>query len=149
MRPGRSKNSRTQCAAIDRFIEEHRLPTTEPLRLEDPAEVRRVIALLADHGNVSTFDGHRPVYYLKPDQALRAAYYRNVVVHHFVPRGIIELALAMVGPGAVGKIEEDLWKARGSESGTFSNSSSSSLRRIAFGSRSERPRPIASRDGPG
>jgi glycerol-3-phosphate O-acyltransferase len=51
------------------------------------------------------------VNYLKPDQALGAAYYRNVVVHHFVPRGVVELALAMVGPGAVGKIEEDLWKA--------------------------------------
>ena len=96
-------------AGIDRFIEEHRLPTTETLRLEDPAEVRRTIALLADHGNVSTFEGHRPVYYLKPDQALRAAYYRNVVVHHFVPRGIVELALAMAEAGAVGKNEEGLW----------------------------------------
>jgi glycerol-3-phosphate O-acyltransferase len=99
------------CADLDGFIESHHLPTTEPLYLEDPSEVRRVIDLLAEHGNVVTFNGTRPVYYLKPDQALRAAYYRNVVVHHFVPRGVIELALAMVGPGAVGKIEEDLWKA--------------------------------------
>lgn len=99
------------CAALDGFIEEHHLPTTEALCLEDPSEVRRVIDLLAEHGNVATFNGTRPVYYLKPDQALRAAYYRNVVVHHFVPRGVVELALAMVGPGAVGKIEEDLWKA--------------------------------------
>ncbi len=99
------------CAALDGFIEKHKLPTTEPLYLEDPSEVRRVIDLLAEHGNVMTFNGTRPVYYLKPDQTLRAAYYRNVVVHHFVPRGVIELALAMVGPGAVGKIEEDLWKA--------------------------------------
>ena len=97
------------CADLDAFIEEHHLPTTEAMRLEDPSEVRRVIALLGEHGNVVTFNGTRPVYYLKPDQALRAAYYRNVVVHHFVPRGVIELALAMVGPGAVGKIEEDLW----------------------------------------
>jgi glycerol-3-phosphate O-acyltransferase len=99
------------CAALDGFIEKHHLPTTEALYLEDPAEVRRVIDLLAEHGNVVTFNGTRPVYYLKPDQALRAAYYRNVVVHHFVPRGVVELALAMVGPGAVGKIEEDLWRA--------------------------------------
>jgi glycerol-3-phosphate O-acyltransferase len=99
------------CAALDRFIEEHHLPTTEVLHLENPSEVRRVIDLLTEHGNVATFNGTRPVYYLKPDQALRAAYYRNVIVHHFVPRGVAELALAMVGPGAVGKKEEDLWKA--------------------------------------
>jgi glycerol-3-phosphate O-acyltransferase len=99
------------CAALDRFIEEHHLPTTEAVYLEEATEVRRVIDLLAEHGNVATFNGSRPVYYLKPDQAHRAAYYRNVVVHHFLPRGVVELALAMVGPGAVGKVEEDLWKA--------------------------------------
>jgi glycerol-3-phosphate O-acyltransferase len=99
------------CAALDGFIEERQLPTTEQLSLEDPSEVRRVIDLLAEHGNVATFNGTRPVYYLKPDQALRAAYYRNVVVHHFVPRGVVELALGLIGPGAVGKIEEDLWRA--------------------------------------
>lgn len=99
------------CAAIDRFVEDHHLPTTEQLRLEDPSEVLRVIALLTEHGNVATYHGRHPVYYLKPDQALRAAYYRNVVVHHFVPRGVLELALAMIGPGAVGKIEEQLWSA--------------------------------------
>ena len=99
------------CSALDRFIEENGLPTTEPLRLEDPAAVRKVIDLLAEHGNVVTFDGDNPVYYLRPDQALRSAYYRNVVVHHFVPRGVLELALAMLGPGAVGKSEEELWAA--------------------------------------
>jgi glycerol-3-phosphate O-acyltransferase len=99
------------CAALDGFIEAHQLPTTEALRLEDPSEVRRVIDLLAEHGNVVTFEGTRPVYYLKPDHALRASYYRNVVVHHFVPRGVVELALAMVGPGAIGKIEDELWTA--------------------------------------
>ncbi len=99
----------TSCAALDGFIEAHQLPTTEPLELDDDAEVRRVIDLLAEHGNVTTFEGIEPVFYLKPDQALRAAYYRNVVVHHFVPRGIAELALAGLGPGGVGKVEGELW----------------------------------------
>ena len=99
------------CSALMNFIEEHSLPTTERLRLQNTDAVRRVIDLLAEHGNVVTFHSDNPVYYLRPDQALRAAYYRNVVVHHFVPRGVAELALAMVGPGAIGKIEEDLWAA--------------------------------------
>ena len=99
------------CSELDRFIDDHNLPTTEPLHLENPAAVRRVIDLLAEHGNVAAFDGAVPVYYLKPEQALRAAYYRNVVVHHFVPRGVLELALGMTGPGSVGRIEEEVWKA--------------------------------------
>ena len=94
MRPASIDELAESCAALDRFIEEHHLPTTELLHLENPAEVRRVIDLLTEHGNVATFDGNRPVYYLKPDQALRAAYYRNVVVHHFVPRGVDR-----IGPG--------------------------------------------------
>jgi len=103
------------CAALEAFIEQQHLPTTETLRLENPGEVQRVIDLLSEHGNVVTFESDTPVFFLKPDQALRAAYYRNVVVHHFVPRGVLELALAMLDPndhqkvGAVGKVEEQLW----------------------------------------
>ncbi len=82
------------CSALDRFVEEHGLPTTEWLHLEDPAEVTRVLGLLTEHGNVSTHHGANEVYYLEGEQALRASYYRNVVVHHFIPRGIAELALA-------------------------------------------------------
>jgi glycerol-3-phosphate O-acyltransferase len=82
------------CAALDRFIEERGLPTTEPLHLEDAGEVGRVLGLLAEHGNVSTHHGVNEVFYLQGEQSLRASYYRNVVVHHFVPRGITELALA-------------------------------------------------------
>ena len=82
------------CLALDRFIEEHGLPTTEPLHLEDAAEVSRVLGLLAEHGNVSTHRGVNEVFYLHGEQALRASYYRNVIVHHFVPRGLAELALA-------------------------------------------------------
>ena len=99
------------CGALDMFIEQQHLPTTEDLHLDDPTAVHRVIDLLAEHGNVVTFEGTRPVYFLKPDQALRASYYRNVVVHHFVPRGVLELALAMLGSGAVGKIEDQLWSS--------------------------------------
>jgi glycerol-3-phosphate O-acyltransferase len=87
------------CAALDRFIEERGLPTTEPLHLEE------VLGLLAEHGNVSTHRGVNQVFYLQGEQSLRASYYRNVVVHHFVPRGITELALA----GS--RKEETFWQA--------------------------------------
>lgn len=97
------------CGELDEFIEQHRLPTTEHLALESPSEVARVLSLLAEHGNVSSFSGIEQVYYLKPEQALRASYYRNVVVHHFILRGIAELALTGLGSGALSKSELAFW----------------------------------------
>ncbi|NIS32808.1 MAG: glycerol-3-phosphate acyltransferase, partial [Actinobacteria bacterium] len=47
----------------------------------------------ADHGSVTiSDDGDR--FSLTPEQAIRAAYYRNMVVHFFVPGAIAELAVA-------------------------------------------------------
>jgi len=82
------------CEQLDRLIEQNRFPTTEALHLEKPNEVKRVLDLLAEHGNVSRFQGSADVFYLEGEQALRASYYRNVVVHHFLPRGVAEIALA-------------------------------------------------------
>ncbi|MGQ0848330.1 MAG: 1-acyl-sn-glycerol-3-phosphate acyltransferase [Actinomycetota bacterium] len=98
------------CTELDSFIEAHRLPTTEPLSLSKPGEVRRVLTLLGEHGNVSVFQGTEEVFYLNPEQALRASYYRNVVVHHFVPRAVAELALTGLGPGLAGDYEAELFE---------------------------------------
>jgi glycerol-3-phosphate O-acyltransferase len=84
-----------ECRSLDLLIEMSGFPTSEPLRLEDPGEVARVLNLLAEHGNVSRFQGASDVFFLQGDQPLRASYYRNVVVHHFLPRGVAELALAV------------------------------------------------------
>lgn len=97
------------CGELAGFIEQQQLPTTEPIQLENLSDVTRVVSLLAEHGNVSSFSGVEPVYYLKPEQAVRASYYRNVVVHHFITRGIVELALAGLSSGALGKHEVELW----------------------------------------
>jgi glycerol-3-phosphate O-acyltransferase len=81
------------CRHLDELIAQLELPTTEPLLLEDAGEVDRVLKLLAEHGNVSVFDGTEPVYFLTPQQALRASYYRNLVAHHFLGRAILEMGL--------------------------------------------------------
>ncbi len=87
-------------AEIDAHIELREWPTTEPLRLEDPVEVGRIVGRLAEHGSLTRFDGGgEPVYRLQPDQALQAAYYRNTIVHFFVPGAIAELALAGLSQG--------------------------------------------------
>ncbi len=89
-------------AAIDAYVERFELPRTEPLHLEDTDEVARVLDLFEEHEAVSVHrGGAEPVYHLTPDQALRAAYYRNTIVHFFVPGAIAELALAAVADRSV------------------------------------------------
>ena len=86
------------CEGLDELVEQLGLPTTEPLRLEDEAEVGKVLRLLAEHHNVSAFEGTELVYYLNPQQSLRASYYRNLMAHHFLGRAVLELALQGLDP---------------------------------------------------
>ena len=47
---------------------------------------------------VSAFEGTELVYYLNPQQSLRASYYRNLMAHHFLGRAVLELALQGLDP---------------------------------------------------
>jgi glycerol-3-phosphate O-acyltransferase len=86
------------CEELDILIEQLGLPTTEPLKLEEQAEVGNVLRLLAEHHNVSAFEGTEVVYYLNPQQSLRASYYRNLIAHHFLGRAVLELSLEGLDP---------------------------------------------------
>jgi glycerol-3-phosphate O-acyltransferase len=95
--------------AMQQLIEQHRLPTTDRLGFADLAEVRRVLTLLASHGNVTlASDGSLPSQ-LTDDQVLRASYYRNAIVHHFLSRAISEMALAGTSP----LVPEEFWEEVG------------------------------------
>ncbi|HVR32093.1 MAG TPA: 1-acyl-sn-glycerol-3-phosphate acyltransferase [Acidimicrobiia bacterium] len=72
-------------------IEEGGWPTTERIRLHDIAAAEAVLHQLVAHGSLTVEAG---VYVLTPNQAIQAAYYRNTVVHYFVPGAIAELALS-------------------------------------------------------
>jgi glycerol-3-phosphate O-acyltransferase len=78
-------------AKLADVIESGGWPTTEAIRFDDPADAILVLDRLVDHGSVSKEAG---VYFLDPNQAIQAAYYRNMIVHYFVPGAIAELALA-------------------------------------------------------
>ncbi len=66
-------------------------PTTEPIEFRDARAAEVVLDQLAAHGSVTRTD---EVFELNPHQAIQAAYYRNTIVHYFVPGAIAELALA-------------------------------------------------------
>lgn len=95
-------------ADIDQFVEERQLPLTEPLPLEDPAATQHVLDRLVAHGSVSLKEDG---YSLSGHQALHAAYYRNSIVHYFVPGAIAEMAL-LVGGGTPEGVWDAVWRIR-------------------------------------
>lgn len=100
--PARPQAIAARAAHLDAYIEAMKLPLTEPLRLEMAHEVEAVLRRLADLGSVTAetdADGLSH-YSLTGQQALQAAYYRNTVVHFFVPGAIAELALTRAGHSA-------------------------------------------------
>lgn len=83
------------CRQLTNFIQRRGLPTTTDLKLERWATVRQVIERMAEHGLVtSDTAGGRQIWWMEPPQMLRASYYRNMVVHFFVPRAFAEIALS-------------------------------------------------------
>lgn len=80
---------------IARYVGDRGLLTTAALDFSTPSHVRRVLSPMLDHGLVSTITAaDRTVYWMDPGQSLKASYYRNTVVHFFVPRGIAEIAMS-------------------------------------------------------
>ena len=100
------------CADLVDFIGARGLEMTEEPDLTDPAKVTVVLDLLAEHGAVSSHEAlGRTVYWLDDPQMIQVSYYRNVVVHYFVPRAIAEVVLAS-GAGDSDQVETTMLALR-------------------------------------
>jgi glycerol-3-phosphate O-acyltransferase len=76
------------------YVQRRGLPTSEEITLDTPAGVRQTLDLLVENGLLERFDeGPDTVWGIKRGMHLSAAYYRNTVIHYFVPGAIAELAL--------------------------------------------------------
>ncbi len=83
-----------ECARLLRFIHGRKLEMTEDVDLGDPAVVTGILDWLVETGGVSTHEAvGRRVFWLEDTQKIHLSYYRNVVLHFFVPRAIAEMAL--------------------------------------------------------
>jgi glycerol-3-phosphate O-acyltransferase len=72
-------------------------------RLADPDGIGAALDTLVAYGIAEVFaDGSEPVYRVRPDRDLPAAFYRNVVIHWFVNRAILELGLVTAAEAASG-----------------------------------------------
>jgi glycerol-3-phosphate O-acyltransferase len=104
---GRSLTAGEVCEELEpmrRYAEDRSLPGVEEIaELATTSGIERALAILLEHGVVTCFaNGREPVYSIR-DTELVAAFYRNTVVHWFVNRSIVELALvraAELQPGA-------------------------------------------------
>jgi len=92
------------------YVRGRNLPTTGDLDLESADGVRRTLERLVENGVVTCFaGGFEPVYAIKPDQHLTAAYYRNTIAHFFVNGTIAELALLRAAEDDVTDFRAEFW----------------------------------------
>ncbi|HEX4108315.1 MAG TPA: glycerol-3-phosphate 1-O-acyltransferase [Solirubrobacteraceae bacterium] len=93
------------------YIERRGLPTTGLESLGTGSGVTRVLDSLSRHGVVEAFDkGPEPVWAIGRGQELVAAFYRNGVIHWFVDRAIMELALVHAAAQDGGGTVQDTWE---------------------------------------
>jgi glycerol-3-phosphate O-acyltransferase len=93
------------------YVEQRKLPSTglEGLSTEDG--VTRTLGALTRHGVIEAFDrGPEPVWMVGQGQELVAAFYRNGVIHWFVNRAILELALVRASRMEGGGSVRDTWE---------------------------------------
>ncbi len=70
------------------------LPTSEKLRLDEPAVIEATLDELTAAGVVERFNTSTAAYYrIQENQHLALAYYRNTIIHFFLNPAITELAL--------------------------------------------------------
>jgi glycerol-3-phosphate O-acyltransferase len=89
-----------ECSRFSEFVRSRGIPMTQDLDFGDETNVRTLLEGLAEHRNVSSHEAlGRTVYWLDEDQMIRISYYRNMIVHFFVPRALAEMAMTSLIDG--------------------------------------------------
>ena len=82
------------CDRISRFLAVRGIEITDATDLTNPEAVRGILEWLTEQENVSSHEAlGRTVYWLDETQMIQLSYYRNVVLHYFVPRAIAEIVI--------------------------------------------------------
>jgi glycerol-3-phosphate O-acyltransferase len=94
------------------YVERRELPTTGgDLDLRTGDGLNRTLEALTKSGVVRQFaDGLEPVYGIRPERHLEAAFYRNSAVHFFINRAITELILARAAEGPSPRLRDEAWE---------------------------------------
>lgn len=88
------------------LVRRRRLEVVGRTDFKNADAVREVLDQLHATGIVSYYDdGDERLYGIGPDQHLKAAYYRNTIIHYFITDALIEVALLQ----SAGGTEEEFW----------------------------------------
>ncbi|MDJ0848540.1 MAG: glycerol-3-phosphate 1-O-acyltransferase [Myxococcota bacterium] len=93
------------------YVRERDLPGALDLELDDDEGVGRALDALAENGVVARVgeDVIEPLYVVRPEQQLAAAYYRNTVIHFFLVPSIAELSLLRAAEDGAGDTVAEFW----------------------------------------
>jgi len=93
------------------FARRRGLPLTAGAAVDDPALLESTLRSLEAQG-VVTRDaaGEEPRYGVAPDEHLEVAYYRNSIIHFFLPGAMAELALLAAAEAPPAEREPRLWE---------------------------------------
>jgi glycerol-3-phosphate O-acyltransferase len=93
------------------YVRTRGFPTVGDLSLDDADGVGHALDALAENGVVTRVtEGLEPLYVIRPEQQLAAAYYLNTVVHFFMVPCIVELALLRAAEEDVGDPLAEFWE---------------------------------------
>ena len=84
---------------------------TSDFRPERLAHVRKLADTMVEMGLLIRYDeGTDTVFGIEPAQHPVASYYRNTIIHHFVNKAILELALLGAADASDGEASREFWK---------------------------------------
>lgn len=84
----------SEIVAIARWAHERGIRLTSDFRLKRLSQVQELADAMRDMGLLIRYDeGTDTVFGIEPSQHLMASYYRNTIIHHFVNKAILEVAL--------------------------------------------------------
>ena len=89
------------------LVRRRRIECVGTAGLRKPETLRALLAQLHATGIVSYFDeGIERLYGIRPEQHLKAAYYRNTAIHHFVADAIAELSMLAAADAAASGVAD-------------------------------------------
>jgi glycerol-3-phosphate O-acyltransferase len=97
--------------AIIRWAHARNIRLTSDFRPKRLSHVRNLADAMRGMGLLIRYDeGTDTVFGLDPGQHLMAGYYRNTIIHHFVNKAILEVALLRASEAPEGETLEEFWK---------------------------------------
>jgi glycerol-3-phosphate O-acyltransferase len=97
--------------AIVRWARARNIRLTSDFQVKSPSHVNELAAAMQGMGLLNRYDeGTDTLFGIEPAQHLMASYYRNTIIHHFVNKAILELALLRASDAPKGETRDVFWQ---------------------------------------